>query len=143
MLSERHAHTMQVCRHPPSWRQCTYSADWVSAICASFHSASKSSSSRNQRCTGCSGTVELSVRCILLTVSSAQSVPESEKATGEYCSAHNFRAVVMQKDGFACCLHPGPPPEEFLGIRQGKVSILLQQSCGRAAPLFASKQRGR
>lgn len=72
------------------------------------------------------------MRCILLSVPSRQSVPESRKETGEYCGAHNFMATVTQKDGFACCLHPGLPPEEFLGLRQGKVTVLLQQSCGRA-----------
>lgn len=143
MLSERCAHMIQLSRHPPAWRQRTYSAAWVSAICASFHCASKSSSSRNQRCAGCLGAVELSVRCILLTVPSVQSVLESAKETGEYCRARNFISVVMQKDGFECCLHPALPPEGFLGLRQGRVPLLLWQSCGRAAPLFASKQRGR
>lgn len=100
----------------------------------------KEHSSRNQRRDGRSGAAELSVRSILLIVPSAQSVPGSGKEIGEYCSAHRLMAGVLQKDGSACCLHPGLPPEASLGLRKDKVSILPWESCNTACLLLTSNK---
>lgn len=70
------------------------------------------------------------MRSTLLLVPSAQSVPGSGKEMGEHSCAHHS---ILQKEGSACSLHPGLPPDTFLEFRKVEVSVFamveLQQSC--------------
>lgn len=55
-------------------------------------------------------------------------------------AAHHSVVAVLKKGGSACCLHPGLPPEAFLGFRKVKVSVLPWWNCSRDAPLLTSNE---